>query len=136
MIVFVDSNVFMRLFVDDDNTSQIEQVEKLFYRARNGEIDLVTGPPVFFEISWVLASRYKVGNAKTLDILEAILSFPGLRVIDKALVINAVDLARLKNSSFADSYIAVSGQSVGAESIATFNKKHFSKMDIPLYPFE
>ena len=136
MLTFVDANVFIRLFAELDNESQAEQAEQLFVKAGRGEINLVTGPPVFFEIAWVLGQRYKVENTKVLDVLEAILSYPNLRVLDKEQVISAISLARTAGSVFADSYIAVSAGNIRADNLATFNKKHFSKLGTKLYPFE
>ena len=48
MLTFVDANVFVRLFVEDD-AKQIDQASALFERAKNNEIDLITGPPVFLK---------------------------------------------------------------------------------------
>jgi len=136
MLTFVDANVFLRLFAELDNESQAGQVEKLLVKAQAGEIDLVTGPPVLFEVAWVLGQRYKVHNDKVLDVLEAILSYPNLRVLDKELVIAAISLARETGSVFADSYIAISASNVKADNVSTFNKKHFAKLRVKLYPLE
>ena len=95
---------------------------------------MITGYPVFFELAWVLSYTYKVANSEILDRLESILSFRGLRVTDRDLIIDAIYLARTRNSSFADSYIAVSLQHLHAEEVATFNTKHFSKLGVRLHP--
>ena len=133
MLTFVDANVFIRLFVDDD-TKQVEQAAALFERAKNNKIDLVTGPPVFFEIAWVLRYRYKITREKILDVLEAILSFPNLKVLDKNTVITALFLAKETGSEFADSYIAATVQDIKADNVGTFNQKHFIKLGAALYP--
>ena len=135
MLTFVDSNVFVRLFVEDDER-QRPLARKLFQQAQAGTVDLVTGPPVFFEIAWVLSHTYKVENNKILDVLEAVLSYPNLRVLDKEQVIAAISLAREMDGTFADSYISVSACRVEADNVATFNKKHFSKLGVELYPLE
>jgi len=134
VLTFVDTNVFVRLFVVADDETQLKQAKALFMRAQTGEISLVTGPPVFFEVAWVLSRRYKVENAKVLDILEAILSYPNLRVLDKEQVIESIFLARKMDETFADSYIAISSRRVEADNVATFNKKHFARLGMELYP--
>jgi predicted nucleic acid-binding protein len=136
MLTFVDANIFIRLFAERDNERQVAQSERLLLAAQKGDVDLVTGPPVFFEIAWVLGQRYKVPNDKILDVLEAILSFPNLRVLDKEQVIETIEVARTKESAFADSYIMVMAGNVKADNVATFNKKHFSKLGARLYPLE
>ena len=135
MLTFVDSNVFIRLFVEDDGP-QRRSARKLLEQTRAGTVELVTGPPVFFEIAWVLSHTYKVGNDKILDVLEAILSFPNLRVLDKEHVMASISLSRKTNGDFADSYIAVSAHRAQADNVATFNKKHFSRLGAELYPLE
>ena len=134
-MTFVDANVFVRLAVTTDNDRQLTQAKKLFEQTRASNLNLVTGPPVLFEIAWVLDRLYKITNNEILDFLEAILSFPNLKVLDKELVISAISLAREVNGTFADSYIAASARHAEADSIATFNKKHFSRFGINLYPF-
>ncbi|MDR0764687.1 MAG: PIN domain-containing protein [Synergistaceae bacterium] len=136
MLTFVDANIFIRLFAERDNETQIAQSEQLLLAAQRGEVDLVTGPPVFFEVAWVLERRYKTANDKILDVLEAILSFPNLRVLDKEQVVAAIGMARAKGAAFADSYIMVTAANVKADNVATFNKKHFSDLGTRLYPFK
>ena len=130
-MTFVDSNIFVRLFVEDDDR-QRPLARELLKQAQTGAIDLVTGPPVFFEIAWVLSHTYNVPNGQVLDVLEAILSFSGLRVLDKELIISALSLARKASSTFADSYISASARHIQADNVATFNRKHFKKLGVNL----
>jgi predicted nucleic-acid-binding protein len=134
-MIFVDTNVFTRLFAGDDER-QRAQSKVLLQRAQTGEIELVTGPPVFFELAWVLGYTYKVKNSQILDILESILSFGGLKVSDHDLATEAIYAARTTNSSYADSYITVSLKPLRANEVATFNKKHFSRLGAVLYPLD
>ena len=135
MLTFVDTNVFVRLIVAADDSGQMTMARELFERAQAGNVNLVTGPPVLFEVAWVLGRLYKMANDEILDFIEAVLSFPNLRVLDKALVVETISLARKGNGTFADSYIVVSAYHVEADNVATFNKKHFSKLGAKLYLF-
>jgi len=38
MLTFVDTNVFVRLFVAADDETQLKQAKALFMRAQNGEL--------------------------------------------------------------------------------------------------
>lgn len=91
---------------------------------------------MLFEVAWVLGRYYKIGNDEVLDILEAVLSYPNLWVVDKELVIKAIALGRATGSDFADSYIAVSANNIKADNVATFNNKHFSKLGVTLYSLQ
>jgi len=135
MLTFVDTNVFIRLAVVADDNRQLEQAKRLFEKAQTKNLDLITGSPVLFEIAWVLDRLYKRPNNEILDFLEAILSFPNLRILDKELVIAAISLARDRNGTFADSYIVASVNHVAADNVATFNTKHFARLGVSLYTF-
>jgi predicted nucleic acid-binding protein len=128
---FVDSNVFLRFYTADDQKQQAE-AQEIFMKAKAGEVDLFCGPPVFFEIAWVLRSRYKVPLAETLDKLESILTIPNLHVSDEDCVKRAISLARESNQSYPDAYIAVVAQdrNIG---VATFNAAHFAKLGAKMY---
>jgi len=130
---FVDSNIFLRYYSRDDE-HQSAQAEEFFLRAKRGEIEMFCGPPVFFEVAWVLKTFYGQPNAVILDTLESMLSIPNFTVFDAEYVIKAIELARKKSCGFADSYIAVAAheQNLG---VVTFNEKHFKKTGVPLYHF-
>jgi len=131
---FVDSNIFLRYYSHDDERES-SQAEEFFLRAKRGEIEIFCGPPVFFEVAWVLKTFYKQPNATILDTLESMLSIPNFTVFDAEYVIKAIELARKKSCGFADSYIAVVAhdQKLG---VATFNEKHFKKTSASLYHFQ
>jgi len=52
MRVFVDANVFLRYFTLD-NAGQHVRAARLFGEASQGDIDLVTGPPLLLEAAGV-----------------------------------------------------------------------------------
>jgi predicted nucleic acid-binding protein len=131
---FVDSNVFLRFYTADD-VKQQAAAQEIFLEARAGKINLFCGPPVFFEVAWVLRSCYKISDMDILDKLESMLAIPNLHVFDSDRVKRAISLARKSKQSYADAYIAVTAKDehIG---VVTFNKKHFVKLDVLLYPIE
>ena len=129
--IFVDTNVIMRLF-DTSDVRQTERSKKLFEDAKAGSIRLVVGPPVLFELVWVLRSTYGREKAEVLDIVEALMNRQGVRVLDADLVAAAVMLARRTVQGFADAYVAVSAQKYGFK-VATYNTRHFLRFEVDLY---
>ena len=129
---FVDSNVFLRFYTADDPVQQAI-ARDVFLNAKSGDFELFCGPPVFFEIAWVLNSRYKIPNAQILDMLESILAIPNMYVFDGDYVKQSISLAREKGQSYPDAYISVIAREkhIG---VISFNRKHFSKLDVALYP--
>ena len=132
--VFVDSNVFLRFCAEDDK-AQGDSAEKMFRMAARREIELVTGPPVFFEVAWSLKSGFKWPNEKILETLEAMTTIPNMKLLDKDLVVKAILLAKETGQGFSDAYITVTARARGAK-VATFNVNHFSKLGAALYPLE
>jgi len=131
---FVDSNVFLRYYSRDD-AEQSDLAKKLLLKARDKKISLFCGPPVFFEVAWVLKSAYSLPNADILNTLETMLLIPNMDVIDGDMVRDAIALARETGQGFADSYIAATAQRLEI-GVATFNQKHFTKLGAPVYRFD
>ena len=132
MRVFVDANVFLRYFTLYD-AGQHGRAARLFGEASQGDIDLVTGPPVLFEVAWTLQAAYAIPREKVLDVLSRILALPGLTLTDSQLVERAVQLARAANRDFADAYIAASAEAAGVDAVATFNRKDLERHDSVIY---
>ena len=131
--IFIDTNVLLRPFVNDDSR-QVAEAVSLFQRAADGEIELLVGPPILFEAAWTLRRYHKVEENKILDVLSVILDMKGITVLDRELVVEAIELARKNNVEFADSYIAASIRHTGVDGLATFNRRHFSSLHIALEP--
>jgi predicted nucleic acid-binding protein len=130
--VFVDANVFLRFFTADD-MGQAARAEHVFRRAAAGELALVTGPPVLFELVWTLRSAYKQSKIQVLTALKAVLAISGLELSDRTIVEEAVRLASASGQEFADAYIAASVSATGTDELATFNRAHFDRLGTPLY---
>lgn len=132
--LFVDANVFLRLFTVDDQ-GQSDRAAGLFRRAGSGEVGLFSGPPVLFEVAWVLRRAYRVPREKVLRALTAILAVPGIEVADAVLVRLAVERAEANGAEFADAYIAASMGANGCDAVATFNRRDFTKLGVVLAEF-
>lgn len=63
MRVFLDANVFLRYFTLDD-AGQHGRASRFFDAASQGAIELVTGPPVLFEIAWTLQGGLWASSVK------------------------------------------------------------------------
>lgn len=130
MKVYVDANVFLRYFMMDDQ-KQVDRAEALFQAAREGEVSLICGPPVLFELAWTLRRPFGLGRREVLEAIKNLLALPGLQMLDAALVRRAVELGEAHGMEFADAYIAASA--LGARAgLATFNEKDFKDTGVVL----
>ena len=131
--LFVDANVFLRVLAEDDE-GQSRKARALFEDAAAGRVELVTGPPVLFEVAWTLRRRYRKSPPEVLEVMEAVLGTPGLEVADAERVLEAVDLARRGGGEFADGYVAAMSRATTCEGVATFNAKDFTRMGMRTWP--
>jgi predicted nucleic acid-binding protein len=131
---FVDANIFLRFFTVDDQ-GQHERAARLISKAREGEIRLVCGPPVLFELSWTLRAAYKIPRDKVQEALSAVYSMPGLEMMDAHLVETALTLAANAGVEFPDAYIAAGALAADCDGVATFNRKDFARMRVKLADF-
>jgi predicted nucleic-acid-binding protein len=120
-MTFVDTNYFTK------------QAIALFQRAESGSVKLMTLSHILFELAWTLSRRYKVSKMGVIERLEAIMAIPNLFISDREIINEALTRARLTNSDFADSYLIAAAERAGADNIATFNAKHFTRLGAVIY---
>lgn len=125
---FLDANIFLRYLTNDD-PSKADRVEALLDRAGQGEIGLVTTELVIAEIVWVLESFYKLTNHEIGPMVKAILTTPGLTVINGSLVDAAVTHYVAKNIDFVDGYIAALMAREKITEIFSYDKKHLARIN-------
>lgn len=115
--VAIDTNVLVRLFVDDDLAQQNTAVQLL----EAAEV-VVIPTTVLMETIWVLNRSYKIPNDEILAILrDFIASIPKLMVDENAVEAGFAVMAR--NGDFADGVNAFGGGMLGARTFATFDKQ-------------
>ncbi len=126
--VFVDTNVFLRFFVQDVET-QYEKARALFEKAEAGKIKLETSELVIAEIVWVLESFYGFSRKEIADVLSTLLSSRNLRIANHARISDAVGLYAASAMDFIDAYNIAYMKSKEYARVATFDSKHYRKID-------
>ena len=126
--VFVDTNVFLRFFVRDVE-AQYEKAQALFERAEAGKIKLETSELVIAEIVWVLESFYGFTRKEITEVLTTLLASRNLKIANHARISEAVHLYTSGNMDFIDAYNIACIKSKEYTKIATFDSKHFKKVE-------
>lgn len=103
--MFVDTNIFLR-FLLADHPKQSPACKKLFEKAAQREIKLVTLPIVIAEISWVLSSFYKEPIKEVARKLRIILLCKGLEVPYKDTLLLATKIFEEKKIDFIDAFVS------------------------------
>ena len=127
-MVFVDTNVFLRFFVKD-TASLYEKARALFEKAEAGKIKLETSELVIAEIVWVLESFYGFTRKEVTEVLTTLLASRNLRIANHARISEAVHLYTSGNMDFIDAYNIAYIKSKEYRNIATFDSKHFKKVE-------
>jgi predicted nucleic acid-binding protein len=128
--VCVDTNVFIRLFTQDD-LRQTEAAAALFRLAENGQFAIVINDLIVSEIAWVLRRTYKQPPNEIRRRMLAMIRMPFVKVRPADLtdqIANAFDLFVLKNIDFTDAYIASWMMAHDLRVVYTFNRKHFARV--------
>lgn len=126
--VFVDTNVFLRFFVNDV-AAQYEKARLLFEAAEAGTVKLETSVLVIAEIVWVLESFYGFSRKEVTEVLTTLLSSRNLRIASHGRIKEAVRLYAAGNMDFIDAYNIAYIRSKDYSKVATFDRKHFSKVE-------
>ncbi len=125
---FVDTNLFVRYLTDDD-PEKADLVEALLNKAASGEMKLITSDLVMAELIWVLESSYELKPAAITPMIRAILTTPGIEVINSAVVGRALEIYQAQNVDFVDGHIAALAEKLNISEIYSFDKKHLSRIE-------
>lgn len=120
---YVDSNVLIRFFTRDQ-PEMAERARQTLSAAAEGKIQLVLTPVVLAELVWTLGSFYGYRRRQVADELLSLLTFQGLRVVDREVLSVALGLYGETSIDFGDALIAGYALVEGPKRVCTFDQ-HF-----------
>ncbi len=98
-MIAIDTNVLLRLVVDDPNEKQQSQlVRDLLNQHGQAWVSSI----VLIETVWVLQSRYKLTKEQLIIVIEKIIQHPRIHLDNAVSVDNALTLYSACNAGFAD----------------------------------
>jgi len=124
---FVDTNILLRLLVQDEAAQHRACVNLLQIARKEGSV-LHLLPVAVLEVVWVLEKVYRYPRSRIREIVEAILNTPELKVEKEAVFRKALSVYESQNIKFADALMAHWGIDLGLTTIYTFDEKHFRKI--------
>jgi predicted nucleic-acid-binding protein len=102
VVISLDTNVVVRIFVDDpDNPEQSQTVREIVSQYKTVYITQV----VQIETVWVLGRSYDFSRADIIRVLESLLNNQAFRLENETIFIAALQLYRRSNIDFADALI-------------------------------
>lgn len=120
-IVFVDTNVFLRVLTADQPRMAADS-KRLIERAESGEVELHTSHLALAEIVWTLDSQYGVSREEIAGMVRDLLALQSLRVDQKEMLRQVIELYESTNVDFIDAYHALDVRRRGIERVVSYDK--------------
>jgi predicted nucleic-acid-binding protein len=119
-MIGLDTNVLLRLFVEDD-PGRSERARRFVAAAAADEPCLV-GPIVLAEFAWTLATKFKRKRSELAPLIEGVLSMDDLEIPFRGAAGRALAAYRAGKADYADYFLAEINRELGCASTATFDK--------------
>lgn len=103
---FIDTNVFIRFFTQDD-AEKADLSRRLLDRVADGQEVVVMTHLVVSEIVFLLQKFYRTPRPEITGFIELLLAMRAVRVPDRDHLLEALKLYEDRNISFVDAYNAV-----------------------------
>jgi predicted nucleic-acid-binding protein len=121
-MIGLDTNILVRLFVDD-NAAQAAAARRFVTRRCTNDNPGFVNRITLCEMVWVLTRVHGYNRDQTVSVIEELLASRDVTVEDSDAVRAALDLFATRGIDFADALIAVINLAHGCEVTATFDRK-------------
>ena len=127
---FVDTNVFLRVLVRDEEKSYRECINFL-QKVKEGRLKAYTSSLVLAETHWTLASFYQFSKEKIIEALWSIISLRKLKIVDEHNLLAALNFYETNTVKFIDALTASQSLVLKKGAVVVSYDKDFDKLDIP-----
>jgi predicted nucleic-acid-binding protein len=123
-MIAIDTNVLVRVFIDDGSTAQIKSARQLVKNAKAVFLSHI----VLVETTWVLMRAYKLTKEQVISILQEIHENAAFILENEEQFTRAFMLYKTNNADFSDCMILSTIQSAGILHLYTYDVK-LAKME-------
>jgi predicted nucleic-acid-binding protein len=127
-MIGLDTNVLLRLFVEDD-PEQSDRARR-FVDAAAADEPCIVNPVVLAEFAWTLARTFKKKRHEVARLIEGVLSMDDLEVPFRRAARGALTAYRHGKADFPDYFLAAINAELGCASTATFDR---DALDYPAF---
>jgi len=120
-LIALDTNVLLRLLIDDD-PEQFSRANRFILKLAADSEEGVITDNALAEIVWVLQSRYKATKPEIIDALQVISNLIGVRVASRSRFYGALSAYSAGKGDFADYLLREQAREAGCRAVATFDK--------------
>jgi predicted nucleic-acid-binding protein len=114
---FVDTNILVR-HLTGDPPDLAARATRFLQEAD----ELLLPDLILAEVVYVLESFYEVPRERVAEIGRTILAFDAITVIDRDLLLRAIELYEVDRLDFADAYLVASAEVTGVGVVASFDQ--------------
>ena len=122
MNLFLDTNVWLRYFIGDDE-KQLETVKNILQLANQGNLQLATSTFVLSEFIYVEMSFYKIQKKSVIEDLEAIHQVRGIWIVEKTEFSSSFAIFRTNQTSLKWSDCIIATQVPKDYKLCSFDKR-------------
>ncbi len=122
MIVGVDTNVLLRLFLKDE-PEQLAEVRAMVDRVAEAGGALYVPQAVACELAWVLSVKAGVARGRVADAVQGLVETAMIELEGRDAVCAALERHATTGVGFADCLIVENALAAGAASFATFDRR-------------
>ena len=119
----VDTNVIIRYLVENPDRVQhkFKGVFTFFPRVERGEIKIELCELVLFEAFFVLTKLYGVPQKETADKLSGIVTYKGINMPDKPLILSCLKILQTESIDLVDAYLLAVSKKKNINQIYSFD---------------
>jgi predicted nucleic-acid-binding protein len=114
---FVDTNILIRHLTGDPPDLAARATRFL-----QDADELLLPDLILAEVVYVLESYYEVPRERVAEISRTILAFDAIKVLDRDLLLRAIELYEVDRLDFADAYLVASAEVTGVGVVASFDQ--------------
>lgn len=126
--VVVDANVLVS-YLTGRHEKQYNAARALLQEAEDGSLLAILPQFVVFEVTYVLQSQYGLSSDRLAATVRALVSFPGVQIVDDCPWKRVLDVWPDPFSGLADSAIVAVATTNRYDSVATFDRKLANKLE-------
>ncbi len=119
-MVLIDTNYIIR-FLTMEPMEHYEKAKELFYRVAKREVEVIISEGIIMECYFVLLKFYKWDKERIINKLEKILKMKNVLCNEKYIILQVLDILRVKNIDFIDALLCAKNKALGYE-ILSFDK--------------
>lgn len=117
LMAFIDTNVIVRHLTGDPPAMAARATAYL-----QTEPELFLADLIVAETIYVLESFYATARAQVAQVVRSLLAFGSIVVVDRAVLLRAVEVYEADRLDFAEAYLVACAESTGVGRIASFDR--------------